>query len=87
MVEVQVTVATGPDELAGGEVALLREQVREQRIARDVERYAEKDVGAALVHLAGQAPGGDVKLEERVARHEPHALELAYVPGAHHDAA
>src|SRR5689334_22938431 len=67
MIEVQVTIATGPDELAGNEVALLREQVREQRVAGDVERYPEKNVGAALVHLARQAPGGHVQLKERMA--------------------
>src|SRR4029077_18248241 len=54
MVGVQVTVAAGPDEFAHLEVALLRQHVREQRIGSDVERHAEKNVGAALVDLATQ---------------------------------
>ena len=29
--------------------SLVREQVREERVARDVERHAQKDVGATLV--------------------------------------
>src|SRR5256886_7142466 len=87
MIQVQVAVAAGPDELTGLEIALLREQVREQRVAGDVERYAEKHIRAALVELARQAPGGHVELEERMAGHEPHALELTHVPGADHDAA
>ena len=54
MVVVEMAVAAGPDEVADVEVALLRHHVREQRIAGDVERHAEEDVGAALVELAGQ---------------------------------
>jgi len=86
VVEVEVTIATGPDELPWDEIALLCEQVREQPVARDVERYAEEHIGAALVDLAGQPPRRHVELKERVARHEPHALELTHVPGAHQDA-
>ena len=44
VVEVEVAVAAGPDELAEAEVALLRHHVREQRVRRDVERHAEEDV-------------------------------------------
>src|SRR5438046_6928427 len=57
MIQVQVAVAAGPDELAGLEIALLREQVREQRVAGDVERYAEKHVRAGMVTLNRQAYG------------------------------
>src|SRR6516162_8417406 len=46
VVEVEVTIATGPDELPWDEIALLCEQVREQPVARDVERYAEEHIGA-----------------------------------------
>jgi radical SAM superfamily enzyme len=56
MVEVQVAVAPRPDELPDAEVALLRDHVREQRVGCDIERHAEEDVGAALVHLARQLP-------------------------------
>src|SRR5947208_4530018 len=87
MIQVQVAVAAGPDELAGLEIALLREQVREQRVAGDVERYAEKHVRAALVELTGQTSRGHVELEERMTGHQAHALELTHVPGADHDAA
>src|SRR5256885_5443908 len=48
-IQVQVAVPAGPDELAGLEIALLREQVCEQRVAGDVERYPDKNVRAALV--------------------------------------
>ena len=87
MIQVQVAVAARPDQLARLQVALLREQVREQRVARDVEGQAEEYIGAALIDLTRQPPGGDVQLKERVARHERHALELADIPRAHDDAA
>src|SRR6185312_14823912 len=51
MIEVKVAVAAGPDELARLEIALLREHMGEQRVARDVERHAEEYVGAALIEL------------------------------------
>src|SRR6185312_10063106 len=35
VVEVQVAIAAGPDEIAGGEVALLREHVRQQSVGSD----------------------------------------------------
>src|SRR5205085_9589280 len=63
VVVVDVAVATGPDEIADLEVALLREHVREQRVARDVEGDAEEDVGAALIELAAEQVVGDVELE------------------------
>ena len=44
---------TGPDELTGREVALLRDHVGQQRIGRNVERHAEEQIGAALVQQAG----------------------------------
>ena len=70
MIEIEVAVAAGPDELARLEVALLREHVGEQRVARDVERHAEEHIRAALVELAGQAAVGHVELKEGMAGHE-----------------
>src|ERR1700677_4100871 len=87
MIDIEMAVAARPDELAGLEVALLREHVREQRVARDVERHTEKDIGAALIELTGQPAVGHVELKERMARHEVHLLELAHVPRADDDAA
>jgi len=58
-----VAVAAGPDEFADLQFALLRDHVREQCVGRDIERYAEKHVGAALIELARQSSRGDVELE------------------------
>ena len=93
MVAVDVAVAAGPDEIADVEVALLGQHVRQQRIARDVERDAEEDVGAALVELAaepgaaGRRGGRDVELEEGVARQQRHLRQVGDVPGADDDPA
>src|SRR5579872_7222702 len=86
MIDVKVTVPPGPHQLAGDEVALLREHVREQGVRCEIEGYAQEDVGAALIDLARQPARGDVQLKQRVARHERHVLELADVPRAHDDA-
>ena len=62
-----MAVAAGPDERAGLEAALLGEHVGQQRVAGDVERDAEEDVGAALVELEVEPAGGDLGLEQAVA--------------------
>ena len=93
VVAVDVAIAAGPDEIADVEVALLRQHVRQQRIARDVERHAEEDVGAALVELAaepgaaGRGGGRDVELEEGMARQQRHLRQVGDVPGADDDPA
>jgi len=94
VVAVNVAVATGPDEVAHIEVALLRHHVGEQGIAGNVERHTQEDVSAALVQLAAELGffawvlcGGHVKLEERMAGHQCHLVELGHVPSAHDDAA
>ena len=47
-------VAEGVDEIADLEPAFARDEMGQQRVARDVERHAEKQVGRALVELAGE---------------------------------
>ncbi len=58
----------------------------EQRIAGDVERHTQKQVGAALVELTAQPAIGDVELEERMTGRQRHPLDFADVPGRHDDA-
>ncbi len=68
MVAVQMGIATGPDEIADLQIALLRHHMHQQRVAGDVERQAEEDVAGALIQLAGELAVGDIELEEGVAR-------------------
>ena len=62
-----MAISPRPDELVRLIAADLGHHQGEQRIGGDVERHPEKDVGAALVELAGEPALGDVELEERVA--------------------
>ena len=87
MVLIDVAVAARPDEVAGLEVALLRDHVREERVARDVEGNAQEHVAAALIELAGELPVSYVELEEAVAGRERHLVYLRRVPRAHHQSA
>src|ERR1700674_1011873 len=67
MILVKVQIAESVDELAGAQLADLRDHHREQRIRGDVEGHAEKQIGAALIKLAAQLAVAHVKLEENVA--------------------
>ena len=58
----------------------MRDHHREQRVARDVERHAEEDVGAALVELTRELAVLHVELEERVARRQRDLVGLLRVP-------
>src|SRR5689334_10600488 len=55
VVEVEVRVAERQDELTGLQVGDLRDHQRKKRVGGDVERHAEEEVRAALVHLAREA--------------------------------
>jgi len=51
-------------ELANVEIALLGNHVSEQGIGGDVKGYAQKQIGAALVELAGEFAVVDVELKQ-----------------------
>ena len=68
---------------AAGEV---RKEVREQCRRGNVKGQAQKQIGAALVHLAREHIVGHVKLIEDVAGRQAHFVELQGVPGAKEDA-
>ena len=83
VVPVDVRVARGMDELARLQPADLCDHHREERVGRDVERYAQKDVGTTLIELAGELSVGDVELEQTVAGGQSHLIDLGGVPGGH----
>ena len=94
VVAVDVAVATGPDEIAHVQIALLRHHVGEQGVAGNIEWHTQKDVSAALVQLTAQTAfaarcfaGRHIELEKGMAGHERHLVELGHVPGAYDDAA
>src|ERR1700730_10143570 len=73
-------IAAGPYEISATKIGLLRDQVRQQSVRRDVERDAQKDIGAALVELARELTLGHIELEKRVAWRQLHAGDLTDVP-------
>ena len=75
-----MAIAAGPYEVSDTEIGLLRDQVRQQSVRRNVERDAQKDIGAALVELTGELTLGHIELEKRVAWRQLHAGDLADVP-------
>ena len=79
MVEIYVRVACGMDEVAWLQSRNLRHHHQQQGIRRDVERYAEKRIGTALVKLQAQAAVGHVKLEQAVARRQMQPLYVGHV--------
>ena len=84
VVVVNVAIATRPDEVARFQPRLLRDHQRQERVARDVERNAEEQIGAALVELARQLAIRHVELEQCMARRECHLRDVGRVVGHHH---
>src|SRR5262245_57212326 len=87
MVQVEMRVAEGVNELAGLQAGHLCDHEGEQRVGGDIERHAEKDVGRALVELAGEPPLSHVELEEAVARRQSHLVDVGRVPSGDDQAA
>ncbi len=83
VVRVKMQVAERVDEFARLQTADLRDHQREQRVAGDVERHAEKNIRAALIHLAAQFSVAHIKLKQRMARRQRHLPDLAGIPRRH----
>src|SRR5207247_3584775 len=82
MIGIEVQVTKSVNERARLQIANLRDHQRQQRIRRNVERHAEKQIGAALIKLAAQFAVLREELEQRVARRQCHLLDFADVPRA-----
>ena len=80
VVEIEVDVAPHPHQLAGFQIALLRQHSHKQRRAPQVERQPKRDVAATLVKQAVEATVRDMKLVGLVARRQGHGVKLGDVP-------
>ena len=80
MVVVDVAIAAGPDEIAHLEAGLLGKHVGQRRIGGDIKGHAQEHIRRALVDLQRQRVIGHVELEEQVAGHKCHLVELRYIP-------
>jgi len=82
VVRVKMQIAERVDEFARLQPTHLRDHQREQCVAGDVERHAQKNIRAALVKLAAQLAFAHIKLEQRVARRQRHRPQFARIPRA-----
>ena len=81
VVQIEVGVTRGVDEVAGLETRHLCHHHQEQGVGGDVERYAEEGVCRTLVELERQSVAGHVELEDGVTWRQCHLVDLGHVPG------
>ena len=81
MIEIEVCIAESVDEIAGFQPCHMRDHDRQKRVACDVERHAEENIGRALIQLTRQAAVRDIELKQAVARRQCHIRHVGRVPG------
>ena len=80
MVVIEVAVTTGPDKVADFEVALLRQHMRQERVACNIKRHTQENIAGALIELAGEFPVGHINLEHHMAGRQSHLGQLGHIP-------
>ena len=65
--EVAVHVAERMDKVARLQTRHVRHHLSQQRITRNIERYAKENIGRALVKLTRKFSIGNIELEEAMA--------------------
>lgn len=83
MVCVDVCIAERMSENAGLQVTFLGDHMHQNSVAGDVERYAQREIGAALVKLAVQPAVYDIELEKQMTGRQGHFVQIGDVPGVH----
>ena len=81
VVQIEMGVTRGVDEVTGLEACHLRHHHQEQGVGGDVEGYAEEGVGRTLVELERETVTGHVELEDSVTGRQGHLVHLGHVPG------
>ena len=83
VVEIDVCVARGVDELARLQAADLGYHHREERIGCNIERNAQECIRTALVELTGEFSISHVELEQAVARRQSHFIHFGRIPSGY----
>src|SRR3990167_8144540 len=81
VVQVEVRVAEGVDELARLQAHDLGDHQGQQGVGGDIERHAQEHVGAALVELAAELSIRHEELEQAVTGRQGHVVDVGRVPG------
>ena len=84
VIQIQVHIAEGVDEITRLQITSLGHYHREQSIGCNVEGDAKEGVGRALIELAVQAPILNVKLKQAMARRQGHVIDKRRIPRADH---
>ena len=86
MVHIHVCIANYMNELTWLVTRDVRQQNRQQRIGRDVERHAQTHIRRPLVHLTRQVPILHIKLGHHMTRRQSHLRQCARIPRRKDDA-
>ena len=70
VIQVDVDITKGVNKVARLQTYHLCNHHGKQCIRGDIERHTEKDIGAALIHLAAELAVSNVELEHRVTRRQ-----------------
>ena len=81
VVQIEMGVTRGMDEVTGLETCHLCHHHEEQGIGGNVEGYAEEGVGRTLVELERETVAGHVELEDGVTGGQRHLVDFGHVPG------
>ena len=81
VVQIEMGVTRGVDEVTGLEACHLCYHHEEQGIGGNVEGYAEEGVGRTLVELERETVAGHVELEDSMTGRQGHLVHFGYVPG------
>lgn len=87
VIEVEVGVAGGVNEVAALQPCHLCHHLKEEGVGCDIEGHTKEGVCAALIELQGEFAVSYIELEQTVAGWESHLLYLGGIPCADHDAA
>ena len=86
MVEIDVGVACGVDEVAGAQAAHLCHHHAQEGIGSNIEGNSQKDIGRTLIELEGESAISHIELHEGMTWGQMHLWEIGHVPCRNDDA-
>ncbi len=87
MIFIEMGIPQNMDKLPRLEAGHMGYHVGQQRIRGDIERHAQKNIGAALIELAGELAISDKKLKQAMAGRQGHIRHIRRIPGRNNEAA